>query len=108
MPRALNNRWTVPLALGGSAYIVLCWLLAAEIPLVPPATPRWIVVVMLTVVGPAAFFAAAADMWRWFVGSVAVIGVCLGFARRLARTQPESDTFMWPLLLAGMVWIVSG
>lgn len=94
---------------GGVIYVILCLVLLNDWMRVPTnLVPTWLIPLALTTAGPAAFLVFGLDAWAWFIGSITVIGSCLGIAYGLYRARPESEGFVVALLAAVVVWAASG
>jgi hypothetical protein len=93
----------------GILYAALCLAILLDIRFPPlEAAGRPVLAVAVTVIGPALLLAMGIGAWKLFVGTIAVILVCLFFAQYLNRRFPESEIFAVPIFAAIVIWIGSG
>ena len=63
-----------------------------------------VVIIVVTALGPVAFFAEGSDAWPVIAIVLALITICLGLARLTWRRFPETEWFAFWLLCAVLVW----
>jgi hypothetical protein len=70
--------------------------------------PRWIGLIVLTVVGPAMLLSLGIGAWKVFVGSLLAVTACLLLTWVAWRQWSDSELFVVGLLAAGALWAGSG
>jgi hypothetical protein len=71
------------------------------------AMPRWLGIVLVSMLGPALILAWGLAAWKVFAAACLGVMSCLGFAYFCWHRYPESDVFAIPLIAAAAIWIAS-
>jgi hypothetical protein len=95
--------------IGGIIYAALCVTILLDIRFPSlEGVGRPVLIVAITVTGPALLLSLGIEAWKLFVATITAMLGCLFFAQYLNRRFPESEIFAVPVLAAVGIWIGSG